>query len=583
VGGIVTRYDRRGNELRDVEVWPVSTAGHPAKDVKYRFVWDFPFTISPHDHNRIYAGSQFVHMSTNGGQRWTLISPDLTLNDRSKQQRSGGLTGDNIGVEYGDVVYAIAESPMTPGLIWAGTNDGVVQLTRDGGASWTNVSKNIRGLVSWGTISNIEPSRFDAGTAYLTVNAHQEGNFDPWVYRTADYGHTWKLIVNGIPRSPVSYARCVREDPFRRGLLYLGTENALYVSFDDGERWQPLQLNLPHAPVSWLTVQGTFHDLVVSTYGRGFYVLDDVTPLEQLTAEVRDAPAHLFAPRPAYRFRQIANGVREMADDPSAGRNPPYGATLNYWLKAAPAGDVSLTIADSAGRIIRSIAGPKVEGVNRVMWDLRFDPATAGDATGAGATGGRGGRGATITVLAPPGRYTVKLRVGATESARPLVVRKDPDSGGSAREIAAQQAMLVTLSADLASSTATYAGIDGVRTQLRSLAGRLQGDAASADVHAAADSLARKFTLLADSLAQQNPGAFYEWPQKLTSKLSYLATEVQSSDRQPTDQARAAHAFLKGQLRLVKVQYDKLLRDDVAGFNDLLRRRGLAPIITVQP
>ncbi len=622
-GGIVVRYDVRARKGRDVEVWPVSTAGHAAKDVKYRFVWDFPIAMSPHDHNRIYVGSQFIHMTVNGGQSWELISPDLTLNDKTKQQHSGGLTGDNIGVEYGDVIYSVAESPLVPGLIWAGTNDGLVQLTRDGGKHWTNVTKNIPGMIPWGTVSNIEPSRFHAGSAYLTVNAHQEGNFDPWVYKTADYGATWTLIVNGLPRSPVGYARCVREDPRREGLLYLGTENALYLSFDDGAHWDPMQLNLPHSPVSWLTVQDHFHDLVVATYGRGFYIVDDVTPLEQLTPAVRAAAAHLFAPRAAYRFLSGDYGVREAADDPSGGHNPPYGASLNYWIGSAPAGDVSLAILDSAGKAIRSLTGPKVAGINRVMWDLRFDPLSparapeaavaavtppvgaeegaapmqgragrggraggagaAGGAAGGGGGGGGRGRGAAVMILAPPGRYAVRMRVGGAEFTQPLTVLMDPDSKVSVSELAAQTAMLHALAVDLASSTALTAGIEGVRGQLRALSAKLASDAANQDVRATADSVERKFMLVADSLVQQNPGAFYEWPQKLSSKISYLASEVQGSDHQPTAQAREADGFLKNQLKLVRSEYAALLEKDLAALNELLRKRGMPPVLTTQP
>ncbi|HKG20694.1 MAG TPA: sialidase, partial [Blastocatellia bacterium] len=604
VGGIVVRYDVRAKAARDVEVWPVSTNGHPAAEVKYRFIWDFPILISPHDPNRIYVGSQFVHSTTNGGQSWQLISPDLTLNDKSKQQHSGGLTGDNIGVEYGDVVYAIAESPVTRGLIWAGTNDGLVQLTRDGGKSWVNVTKNVPGLIAWGTIGNIEPSRYDAGTAYITVNAHQEGNFDPWVYKTADYGQTWKLIVNGIPKGPLSFARCVREDPVRRGLLYLGTENGLYVSFDDGGNWQPLQLNLPHAPVSWLTVQRHFNDLVVSTYGRGFYILDDLTPLQEMTPAIAGSAAHLFAPHSAYRFRTIENGIREMSDDPTAGRNPPYGASLSYWLKSAPAGDVVLTIADSTGKVVRTFVGSKTEGVNRVYWDLRFDPSSPAytgldplsgslpprgpeegsppgrvRGPGGGATRMAGGAG-SVRILAPPGRYTVKLRAGGRELTQPLILLKDPDSGGSLQEIAAQTSMLQDLSADLDSAVALSNELASLRSQLRTLAGKLASDASMTDVRAAAETLERKLMAVADTLRQGKAVAFYEWPVKLEAKLSYLANHVQSSDRGPTDQAREAYAFLKDQLRVAKAAYDDVLRNDLSPFNELLRRRGLQAIAT---
>jgi len=271
VGGIVVRYDERTRQARNVEIWPELTSGWPPAKLKYRFNWTFPLTISPHDNNKIYAGSQYVHMTTDGGQSWQIISPDLSTNDKSRQQISGGLTPDNIGVEYACVVFAIAESPLERGLIWAGTNDGLVHLTRDGGKTWANVTANIPNLSPWGTVSNIEPSRYNAGTAYISVDFHQVNNRNPFIYKTTDYGKTWKLITKGIPHSMLSYVHCVREDPVRQGLLYAGTENALYVSFDDGENWQPLQTTLPHAPVYWLTIQEHFNDLVIATYGRQMF------------------------------------------------------------------------------------------------------------------------------------------------------------------------------------------------------------------------------------------------------------------------------------------------------------------------
>jgi hypothetical protein len=312
------RFDLRTRQGQNVEVWPLSTGGHPAEGLKYRFIWDAPFLISPHDHNKIYIGSQFVHVTSNGGKSWQVISPDLTRNDKSKQKMSGGLTPDNIGVEYGGVVYAIAESRAQAGLIWTGSNDGLVHLTRDGGKTWTNVTKNIPGILPFGSVRHIEPSRYDAASAYLIVDGHQENNRDPWVYRTKDFGKTWTLIVNGIPKSPLSYAHIVREDPVRRGLLYLGTENSLYVSFDDGDHWQSLQMNLPHAPVYGMVIQEHFNDLVIGTYGRGFWILDDLSPLQKLTADVANANAHLFAPRPAYRFTEV-EGNYSSTDDQTEG------------------------------------------------------------------------------------------------------------------------------------------------------------------------------------------------------------------------------------------------------------------------
>ena len=239
-GGIVVRFDLRTKTGANVEVWPQSTGGHAAADVKYRFIWDAPFEISPHDPKVIYTGSQYVHMSADGGRTWKEISPDLTRNDKSKQQWSGGLTGDNIGVEYGDVVYAIAESRVQKGLIWVGTNDGLVQVTRDGGKAWNNVTANVPGMPMWGSVRHVEPGRHDAATAYIINDAHQENDRAPYVYRTHDFGKTWTKIVNGLPNVPMGYAHIIREDPVRKGLLYLGTENAIYASFDDGDHWQQI-------------------------------------------------------------------------------------------------------------------------------------------------------------------------------------------------------------------------------------------------------------------------------------------------------------------------------------------------------
>ncbi|MGE0443433.1 MAG: WD40/YVTN/BNR-like repeat-containing protein, partial [Gemmatimonadales bacterium] len=303
VGGIVSRYDVRTGIAENVEIWPEATTGHPANEVKYRFQWTFPLTISPHDRNRVYVGSQHVHATSDGGRTWAVISPDLTRNDKSRQGISGGLTPDNIGVEYAGVVFAIAESRLKQGQIWAGTNDGLVQLTEDGGRTWRNVTP--AGMLEWGTVSNIQPSRYDAATVYLTVDGHQVDNRDPWVYKTTDLGRTWTLITDGLPHHPISYARWIKEDPVRRGLLYLGLENSIWASFDDGRFWQPLQTNLPAAPVSDITVQEQFNDLVLATYGRGFWILDDVTALQQFTPEIKAKPAHLFPPRPAWRFRFV--------------------------------------------------------------------------------------------------------------------------------------------------------------------------------------------------------------------------------------------------------------------------------------
>jgi photosystem II stability/assembly factor-like uncharacterized protein len=588
VGGIMTRMDLRTRHVQNVEIWPVSTGGHPAADVRYRFVWNFPLAISPHDHNKVYAGSQHVHMTTDGGRSWQVISPDLTLNDRSRQQISGGLTPDNIGVEYGDVIFAIAESPLEAGLLWVGTNDGLVQLTRDGGRTWSNVTQNLPGLPPWGTISAIEPSRFDAGTAYLTVDGHQANNRDPWIYRTSDHGRTWKLIVNGIPKSPLSYAHWIKQDPVRRGLLYAGTENAIYASFDDGENWQSLQNNLPHAPVYGITVQEHFNDLVIATYGRGFWILDDLTPLQQLTADVSAKDVHLFVPRAAYRFLGVP-GQYNMTDDPTAGQNPPYGASINYWLKSAPAGDVTVTILDARGQAVRTLRGSRNAGINRVQWDLRGEGTrtarlrTSPDFAPELRVGPDGTRPApglgSISILMPPGRYTVKLIAGGQEFTQPLEVRKDPSSAGTEQDIAAQTDLLQALQANLNTTVDMINQVELVRAQLQTLVSFLADDRNTADIRTAADSLEQKFKAVEGNLHQLRlTGRGQDgvrWPAKLGAQIVYLANGVVGSDFAPTTQQREVQQLLDQQVRSSRGQLDQLMQRELAAFNDLLRRRNL--------
>ncbi len=275
-------HDLRTGHSRNVRRWPEAGYGWPPAEMRYRWHWNFAFHISPHNHNRVYVGSQYVSVTEDLGHSWRDISPDLTLNLKDHQQNSGGVAIDNLMTFDGSVLFAINESPLEEGVIWVGTNDGQVQITRDGGATWTNVTENIPNLPPWGTIANIEASRFEAGAAYITVDLHQMGDFDPYVFKATNYGNDWAFISQTVPKSMLSFAHVVREDPVRHGMLYLGTDNALYVTLDDGESWTTLQSNMPHAPVYWITVQEHFNDLVVATYGRGFYILDDITPVSQM-------------------------------------------------------------------------------------------------------------------------------------------------------------------------------------------------------------------------------------------------------------------------------------------------------------
>jgi len=586
VGGIVVRFEEERRQFRNVEVWPQQSNG-PADGVKYRFVWDAPLHISPHDHNTLYTGSQHVHRTQDGGQSWQLISPDLTLNDKTRQGSSGGLTPDNIGVEYAGVVYGIAESPREKGLIWIGTNDGQVQLTRDAGKSWTNLTKNIVGLPTWGSVRSIAPSRYDAGTAYLTVDGHQMNDRDPYIYRTADYGKTWKRITNGIPKSMLSYVKVIHEDPKRRGMLYAGTENAMYVSFDDGELWLPLQNNLPHAPVSGIVVQEHFDDLVISTYGRGFWIMDDIGALRELTPALLLKDAHLFTLRPAYRFRPIT-APSTTYDDPTTGENPQYGASISYHLKAPTAGAVRITILDDKGAVVRALTGTSTAGINRVYWDLRYEPSMevrlrTSPMYAAHIVPGPNGRVApgtsTLSILAPPGTYTVKLTAAGTEQTQSLVVRKDPHSGGTEGDIAAQTRALLAMRNDLDEAADAVHRIEAVRVQVDAVT-RLVDDAT---VKQAAERIQQKLMDvemgLVDLRLTGGGQDGVRFASKLIAKLSYLANGVSSSDYRPTDQHQEVQVLLNGQVRASVTALEDVLAKDLVAFNELLRQRSVPNVL----
>jgi len=602
-GGLVTRYDLRTNTTRTVEVWPQATVGWPAADLKYRFVWTFPLTISPHDHNQIFVGSQYVHQTTDAGNSWQVISPDLTLNDKSHQQISGGLTPDNIGVEYAGVVFAIAESPVKAGLIWAGTNDGLVHVTQDGGKSWTNVTANIQGLPAWGTVSHIEPSRFDANSAYIVVDLHQVNNRDPYVFKTTDLGRSWKKITAGLPRTPLSYGHVLREDPARRGLLYLGLENGLFVSLDDGEKWQPLQNNLPAAPVYGIAVQPRFGDLVLATYGRGFWILDDLTPFRQFSTAIFQQDAQLLPPRPAYRFRGV-EGLFTPDDDAVDGYNPPDGAAIHYYLKnvvkqkdkdtGKEKEEVTFTViagADAGGKVVRTFKGSGKAGFHRVYWDLKFDktkearlrtsPQAAQIKVGLEGIPAPGVR--RFELLAPPGTYTIKLKVGDHELSQPLRVIKDPQSGGSDADLEAQSGLAKDLVEDLNRAVDTINAAETVRGQLAFLRSLLPAEGDHKDVRDAAEALDKKVVAFEENLFQVRVTGrgqdALRWPGKVAEQLLYLANQVTNADYAPTESQREVHQLLHDQAQTLARQWDELAAKDLVQFNTMLAERHLTGIL----
>jgi photosystem II stability/assembly factor-like uncharacterized protein len=464
-GDAVTRWDARYHEAHSVSPW-MHTLDAPPTALKYRCHWTPPLAIDPFAHDTVYYGCQVIFRTTDGGAHWTVISPDLSTKDPARIVSSGGIVGDNLGQFYGEVVFAIAPSPVQQGLLWAGTNDGQVWNTPDGGITWNNVTKNLPGLPSSGTITSIAPSTFSAGKAYVSVDLHLVDNRDPYLYETQDYGKTWKRIDAGLPRHALSYLRSVTEDPNCAGLLFAGSGNGLYYSRDDGAHWAALQSGLPHAPVTWVVVQPDFHDLVISTYGRGLYILDDLTPLEQLARTPASGPVTLFVPRPAYRFARAPS------------------ALINFSLADAPKEPVKIEILDAQGEVVRSLVAKGRAGINRTNWDLRYEsPRLIALRTVAPDNPHiwdeprfRDSDERTIThwgimptevgPIVAPGDYRIKLVVDGSTVTQPLTVLPDPQAPGTTEDIRQSVQTLRRISADITHVADAVNQIEWLRKQL---------------------------------------------------------------------------------------------------------------------
>jgi photosystem II stability/assembly factor-like uncharacterized protein len=628
-GGYLSRYDERTRQARCVSVYPFNATGHTAAEVKYRFQWTSPVLVSPHDAKVIYHAANVLFHSGDAGEHWTPISPDLTRDDKTKEQWSGGpVTGDNTGVEYYCTIFAVAESPCARGVLWAGSDDGLVHVSRDGGKQWDNVTKNIPGMPEWGTVDCIEASPHDAGTAYLVVDAHRLDDRRPYLWKTADYGKTWESLAGGLPGN-VSL-RVVREDPKRKGLLYVGTEHGIAFSTDDGRHWRPLRLNLPTVPVNDLVVKDD--DLVVGTNGRSIWIFDDLTPVRALAGEDFGKAVALLPVPPAIRYSSTDYEVK--GHHTGYGDNPPDGAILHYYLPRKPQGPVTLRILDADGRTVQSFSStegegdddgedtmreveeqevfrgadrprlPTTPGLHRVAWDLCY--AGARDIEGAAVESGnpRGGPPAT------PGRYTVRLTADGRTVTQPLVIRLDPRQriGSPATavvgkdvpvrdlprswvkvaylkegELQEQLRFALQLRDDISRLADMVNQLRAVREQLRARDRLLAGDPGAKDLIRASRSLAEKLTALEERV--HNPRAKVPYDilaqrggAKVYSQLVWLFELCKDSDGAPTPGVRQVYADQVRILQDVAAEYRGLIASDLARLNEEARKRDVPTV-----
>jgi photosystem II stability/assembly factor-like uncharacterized protein len=583
-GGSITRYDHRTGEEREVTAWPQLAIGRPASDLKYRIQWNAPILVSRHDPGVLWHAAQVLLESRDEGQTWKEVSPDLTRNDRTKQGPSGGpITKDNTGVEVYGTIFALAESPKEKGLLWAGSDDGLVHVTRDGGKSWKNVTP--KGFPEWIQVNSLEASPHDAATAYLVGTLYKLGDMTPHLWKTTDYGATWTRIDAGIGRD--AFTRVVREDPVRKGLLFAGTETGLWASLDDGKAWHRFQRNLPAVPVTDLAVKDG--DLVVATQGRAFWILDDLSPLRQWKDEVAAAKTWLFAPPAAVRFP----GGGDLAKPPKgAGQNAPAGALVSFWLKEAPkeADLVTLEVLEGETVLRRftsekrdekaEVQGPvekrleAAAGLNRLAWDLRaLAPALVPKAVLWGSKQGP---------LVAPGSYTVRLAAfGETRSA-PLEVVPNPNVTYGKEDLARQAAFLAELNTALSRTHETAGALRDARGQVSALAARAKKAGAPEAVAGAAKALDARLLAAEEKLVNpklKSGQDVLNFVPALDHQVVGLISASSSADAPPTAGALAYWAELKGTLAAADAEARSALAEGVSGFNAALAAAGVPPVV----
>ena len=614
-GGLLTRYDHRTRQERDVNVYPDNPMGGGAEGMKYRFQWNFPIVFSPHDSNTLYAAGNVVFKTTNEGQSWEIISPDLTRNDKSKQGASGGpITKDNTSVEYYDTIFTMMESPVQAGTIWTGSDDGLVYVTRDGGKNWTNVTPAKDIMPEWIQINSLDASSFDAGTAYVAATMYKHDDNKPYLYKTSDYGRSWRKITNGIPDG--AFTRVIREDPNKRGLLYAGTETGMYISFDDGANWQSMQFNLPVTPITDLAVHKREKELVAATQGRSFWIFDDLPMLHQLmdAGGFRAASeSKLFKPKDAYRMP--GGGGGPLPATATIGKNPANGVVVYYSLKAKPTTDVVLEFLDANGKSIDKFTARRLAaacparnsaitapprnrhhppkkakasaaarpresttdvGLNRFVWDMRYPEAVRfpGMILWAGQT-----QGPRIV----PGNYQVKLTVDGQTLTETFTVKGDPRLTLSAADYAKQLDLSLKIRDKLTETHNAIIQIRDIKKQVDDLVKRVGPQ--SKPIADTGNALIKKLTEVEETLYQtknQSSQDPLNFPIRLNNKLAALLGVVSRGEAAPNDQSVEVYNDLVAKIDAQLMKLSQIVKTDVPAFNQVVKDQNI-PAIVVKP
>ena len=534
-GGLLTRQNHQTGETRAINVWPDDPMGHGAEDFKYRFQWNFPILFSPHQKNKLYAASNHLHMTTNEGQSWEIISPDLTRNDPTTLGPSGGpITKDNTGVEYYGTIFAVNESKKEKGVIWTGSDDGLVHLTRDGGKNWLNVTP--KKMPEWMMINCIEVDPFHEGGAYIVGTKYKTGDYLPYIYKTEDYGKSWKPITNGIGSE--DFTRALRADPKREGLIYAGTERGVYISFDDGANWQKFQLNLPIVPITDMTIKN--NNLIVATQGRSFWMIDDLTPIHQLNKSLMKEDVILFKPQDSYRM-----GGGNGRTSKTSGTNHPGGVAINYFIKEKKEKDVvKLSIYDNEDQLINTFSTQPnkekkeakltaVEGNNIFYWDMMYP--------GAERVKGMILWWASLNgPMALAGNYKVSLSIGETSKSQNFTILKNPISENSLEDAKAQFDFINDINSKVTEIHKALKNVKKLRTQISSLQKSIKDKDAHKELIDYAKNLIEEMTVIEETLYQtksksnQDPLNF---PIRLNNKLAHLNSLTRIGSYRPTQQA----------------------------------------------